>query len=59
MSYARQEIVATLRRTGYPELADEAERELPDQVDLEQVQAFLRPHGVTKDDIISGMGGSP
>jgi hypothetical protein len=59
MSYSRQEIVANLRRTGYAELADEAERELPDPVDFEQVQAFLRPHGVSRDDIISGLGGSP
>jgi hypothetical protein len=59
MSYSRQEFVTNLRRTGYAELADEAEQELPDQLDIDQIQAFLRPHGVSRDDIISGLGGSP
>lgn len=59
MQFSRQEVVAILRRTGYTELADEALRVLPDPVDLDRLQAFLQPHGVTKDDIISEMGGSP
>ena len=48
-----------LRRTGYTELADKALRVLPDPVDYDQITAFLRPYGVSKDDIISEMGGSP
>ena len=59
MQYSRREIVAILRRTGYTELADEAERVLPDPVDSDQLQAFAQRHGVSKDDIISEMGGSP
>ena len=59
MRYSRQEIVAIMRRTGYTELADEAERVLPDPVDSDQLQAFARQHGVKRDDMISGMGGSP
>jgi hypothetical protein len=59
MRYSRQEVVAIMRRTGYTELADEAEHVLPDPVDLDQLQAFARQHGVNKDDIISEMGGSP
>ena len=59
MQFSRQEVVAILRRTGYTELADEALRVLPDPVDLDRLQAFLQPRGVTKDDIISEMGGSP
>lgn len=59
MQYSRQEVVEILRRTGYRELADEALRVLPDPVDLGSLQAFLEPHGVSKDDIMSEMGGSP
>ena len=57
--YSRQEIVTLMRRTGYAELADEAERVLPDPVDAEQLQAFAQAHGVSRDDIMSEMGGSP
>jgi hypothetical protein len=59
MQYSRQEIVTLMRRTGYTELADEAERVLPDPVDSDQLAAFAQSHGVTRDDIISEMGGSP
>ena len=57
--YSRREVVTIMRRTGYTELADEAERVLPDPVDADQLEAFARQHGVSKDDIISEMGGSP
>jgi hypothetical protein len=59
LQYSREEVVAIMRRTGYPELADEAERVLPDPVDSDQLEAFARRHGVNRDDMISGMGGSP
>ena len=59
LQYSRPEIVAIMRRTGYTELADEAERVLPDPVDSDQMEAFARRHGVNRDDMISGMGGSP
>jgi hypothetical protein len=59
MQYSRREIVTLMRRTGYRELADEAERVLPDPIDPDQLEAFAQAHGVTKDDIISEMGGSP
>jgi hypothetical protein len=59
MQYSRQEVVATLRRAGFTELADEALRVLPDPVDIDQIQAFSHEHSVTIDDLISEMGGSP
>ena len=59
MQYSKQELVTILRRTGYTELADKALRVLPDPVDYDQITAFLRPYDVSKDDIISEMGGSP
>jgi hypothetical protein len=59
MEYSRQHFASTLRRTGFPEVADEALRVLPDPVDLDQIAAFLTPYGITMDDLISRMGGSP
>jgi hypothetical protein len=41
------------------EEAEEAARELPDPVELERAVQLLAPHGVTKDALISRMGGSP
>jgi hypothetical protein len=59
VQYSRQEIVAILQRTGYIELADEAERVLPDPIDLDQLLAFAQSHGVDRDTFINEMGGSP
>lgn len=55
----RQEIVRVLRKTGFTEVADEALKRLPDPVDFDQVAGFLAPYGITKDELISRMGGSP
>ena len=57
--YSRQYLADGLRRTGFPELAEEALQELPDPVDEDQIQAWGLRHGVTRDDVISRMGGSP
>lgn len=57
--YSRQYVADRLRRQGFPELADLAMRELPDPVDVEQIQAWGMRYGVTEDDLISRMGGSP
>jgi antitoxin component HigA of HigAB toxin-antitoxin module len=59
LQYSRREIVATLRRAGFAEAADEALRVLPDPVDTDQIQAFCQQHNLTLDDLISQMGGSP
>jgi len=59
VQYSRHEIVAILQRTGYTELADEAERVLPDPIDLDQLLAFAQSHGVDRDTFINEMGGSP
>ena len=58
MQYSKQWVLATLRRTGYEELADEAERALPDPVDVTQLEVFANSHGVSREDIISELGGS-
>ncbi len=48
-----------LRRTGLPELAEEALRVLPDPVDLDFAVKVLESYGVTRDELIDRMGGSP
>lgn len=59
MQYSREHLVFTLRRSGFDEVADEASRVLPDPVDGRQIGAFLTPYGITIDELISRMGGSP
>ena len=59
MQYNRQYVIDSLRRFGYQQLADEALRDLPDPVDLDELQAWCLRHGLTRDDLISRMGGSP
>jgi hypothetical protein len=48
-----------LRRVGLPELAEEALRVLPDPVDLDFAVRVLQSYGVTREDLINRMGGSP
>jgi hypothetical protein len=57
--YTRQHVIDLLNRLGHTELAREASRVLPDPVDAGQVSAWGMKHGLTYDDLISQMGGSP
>ena len=57
--FSKHEVVAALRRAGLPLVADEARRSLPDEVDGEQVAEFGLRHGITRDWLVSQMGGSP
>jgi len=57
--YSRRFVADELRRLGFPELVDVALRELPDPVDVEQLENWGMRYGVSKDDLISRMGGSP
>jgi hypothetical protein len=59
VQYRRQEVVDMLRRTGLREAADEAMRVLPDPVDLDHLEEWGIQHGITRDDLVSLMGGSP
>ena len=56
---SRQHVIDVLNRLGYAELAQEASRILPDPVDVDRLQALAIQHGLTLDDLISEMGGSP
>ena len=59
MQVTKQEVVNILRRTGLPELIDEALRVLPDPVDVEQLAAWGQSHDINLDNLIDRMGGSP
>jgi hypothetical protein len=56
---ARQEVVSGLIRAGLPDLARKAEAELPDPVDRDELDRFGQSEGLSKDWLISRMGGSP
>jgi hypothetical protein len=47
VQFSRQEMVNLLRRAGLREAASEAMRDLPDPVDLDQVEACDGRHAVT------------
>ena len=59
MAQDRRWFVETLRRLGYTEAAETAERELPDRVSLEEVTKFADRYNISRDEVISQMGGSP
>jgi hypothetical protein len=59
MAYDRQWVVDQLRRLGYTQEADDAARTLPDHVSAEELFAFGDRHGMSRDELMSRMGGSP
>jgi hypothetical protein len=59
VQHTRQEVVNLLRRAGFFEIADQASAELPDPVDVEYAIEWVSRHGITKNLLISQMGGSP
>jgi osmotically-inducible protein OsmY len=59
MMTTKHEIVRMLRNAGLPHVADEAERFLHDELDIERAADFGARYGITRDGLISRMGGSP
>jgi hypothetical protein len=59
MPQDRQWFVNTLRRLGYTEAADEAARTLPDPVSLDELEKFADQYNISRDEVMSQMGGSP
>lgn len=55
----RQWFIHTLRRLGYTEAAEEAERELPDPVSTDELIKFADRFNISRDEVMSQMGGSP
>ena len=56
MQVARQCVVQILQIAALPELAEEANRKLPDLVEYNR---FLTRFGITQAELISRRGGSP
>ena len=59
MQVTKRHIVEVLRMAGLSQVAEEANRSLPDEMTLERAQQFVGRYGITKDQLISRMGGSP
>lgn len=52
-------MIDVLNRSGHADLAEEASRVLPDPVGIDQLEQLGLQYGLTRDDLISEMGGSP
>jgi hypothetical protein len=48
-----------LRHLGYTEAAEAAARELPDPVSMEELRTFTDRYAISRDEVMSQMGGSP
>ena len=59
MAQDRQWVVDTLRRLGYVQEAEEAARILPDPVEVDQLIQFGDKYGISRDELMDRMGGSP
>ena len=59
MAYDRQWIIDLLQRLGYAKEADAAAQALPDQVSADELKKFGDQYGISHDELISRMGGSP
>jgi hypothetical protein len=60
MLVTKQHVVEMLRRAGLPDAAEEADRSLPDPVELEYAEKLgFERFGISRDVLISRMGGSP
>lgn len=56
MNIDKNQIVELLRSQGHPQ-ADQAEQELPDQVDPEQHADLLAKFGINPQDLLGKLGG--
>ena len=59
MAYTRKWLVATLRRIGLTQAADDALREMPEQFDFKQLEEFGKRHGISRDVLADAFGMSP
>ena len=57
--YDKKWLIDSLRRLGYTEEVDAAAQELPEQVSEEQLRKFANRFGISRDELINRMGGSP
>jgi hypothetical protein len=59
LQLAKKTVVEMLRRAGLRDEAEEADQSLPDPVDLEVAAKWGERYGITRDMLMSRMGGSP
>lgn len=59
MHFRRETFIKDLARWGYPQLAERATRELPEEFDGVEADAWAQRVGISWDDVRSRMGGSP
>ena len=59
MHFRREDFVKNLVRWGYPQLAERAAQELPEDFDGVQAAAWAQQVGLSMDDLFSRMGASP
>jgi len=59
MAYSRQWVVDTLRHLGYTQEAEEALRDLPEEIDRDRLIQFGDRHGIDSSALTNRMGGSP
>jgi hypothetical protein len=56
MNIDKNQIIQLLREQGHPQ-ADQAEQELPDQVDTDQHAGLLSKFGIDPKDLLGKLGG--
>ena len=57
---SKVELLDVLRRIGVPQATvDEISSKLPDFVDLDDAGTLFQKYGLTRDEVISRLGGSP
>jgi hypothetical protein len=59
MSDSLQHVIDVLRRTGLPDVAEEAKQSLSDPVDRDELDRFALAHGLSPESLADRMGGSP
>lgn len=59
MAYSRQWVVDTLRRLGFTQAAEDALRDLPEEIDSQELREFGDRHGIGSNTLTDRMGGSP
>ena len=59
MEIDKQACLAIVRRVGGPDLVEEADRILPERIDLDRDSGLLRRFGLTEEQMMDRLGGSP
>jgi hypothetical protein len=59
MAYNRQWLVSLLRHLGFSDQAEEALRDLPEEIDHKVLLEFADRHGIDRGMLTDRMGGSP